>query len=73
VGAHVTTHPDGGTAADPWTEQRHGELFFALLDQDRIAVEDLLSHRFDAADAADAYRLLRENRTEAMGVLLEWA
>jgi 2-desacetyl-2-hydroxyethyl bacteriochlorophyllide A dehydrogenase len=72
VGAHVTTHPDGGTATDPWTEQRHGELFFALLDQDRIAVEDLISHRFDAGDAADAYGLLRENRTEAMGVLLEW-
>jgi 2-desacetyl-2-hydroxyethyl bacteriochlorophyllide A dehydrogenase len=73
VGAHATTHPETGTAADPWTAKRHGELFFALLGQDRIDVEGLLSHRFDAADAPDAYGLLRENRTEAMGVLLEWA
>ena len=72
VGAHVMTHPERATPHAPWTRKRHGSLFFTLLGDGRFEVESLVSHEYAAADAPDAYEMLRERRTEAMGVQLEW-
>ncbi|MFB6151982.1 MAG: zinc-binding alcohol dehydrogenase [Haloarculaceae archaeon] len=72
IGAHQLSHPDAATAADPWTKARHAALYFAYLRQGRLRVEDLFSHVCPAGDAPGAYESLLADRTDAMGVRLEW-
>ena len=72
IGAHATTHPETATRASPWTETRHGELFFDYLSDGRIEVDSLVSHRMDYREAPGAFEMLLEDRTQAMGVVLEW-
>ena len=72
IGAHARTHPDIPTPGNRWTRSRHRELFFSLLEQDRFSVEELISHRVSAMDAPEAYAMLLEDRTQALGVVLEW-
>lgn len=43
-----------------------------LLAQGAIGVDEMLTHRFDATDAPDAYDFLYEHPGEALGVLLVW-
>ena len=72
IGAHNGSHPPESTLATPWSQLRHAELFFRWLEVGRIDVAPLISHRMPAADAVAAYRMLLEDRTQAMGVLLDW-
>ncbi len=72
IGAHNATHPQTPTIQNPWTRPRHVELFFDLLDAGRIEVADLISHRAAYEEAADVYAMLVEDRTQALGVVLEW-
>lgn len=72
IGAHARTHPDVPTPANPWTRSRHRELFFSLLSQERLGVAELISHRASYADAPAMYDLLLEDRTRALGVVLDW-
>jgi 2-desacetyl-2-hydroxyethyl bacteriochlorophyllide A dehydrogenase len=72
IGAHNSTHPASETPDTPWTLHRHAELFFDLLSAQALDVASLISHRFPGPRAADAYALLLEDRTRAMGVVLEW-
>ena len=72
IGAHLSTHPSEATPADPWTVEAHHELFFDYADSGRVDLDGLVSHRFDYREAADAYRMLSEDRTRALGVVLEW-
>jgi len=72
IGAHNRTHPTAGDPDDPWTQHRHAELFFGALADDRLSVGGLTSHRRPYADAPDLYDLLLEDRSQALGVVLEW-
>lgn len=72
VGAHNGTHPDTATVQNPWTRGRHVELFFELLCAGRLSVADLVSHRVHYDDAPDLYQRLLEDRSQALGVLVEW-
>jgi threonine dehydrogenase-like Zn-dependent dehydrogenase len=47
-------------------------LFFDMLLQQRINVKDLIRHRFKASDARGAYEMLCRNRTDAVGVILDF-
>ncbi len=47
-------------------------LFFRLLVQGRMAVADLVTHTFAAADAEAAYKLVAAPDNDAIGVLLDW-
>ncbi len=73
VGAHGASHPPTETPNAPWTGQRHGELFLERVGAGLLSVRELVSHRFPFERAADAYRVLVENRSEAMGVVFEWS
>jgi threonine dehydrogenase-like Zn-dependent dehydrogenase len=44
----------------------------ALLASEQIRVAPLITHRFPADRAADAFALLDEHLDQAFGVLLEW-
>lgn len=54
-----------------WTENRNIEAFLELVRQGRVAVEPLISHRFDVDDAERAYELIAGNINEPyLAVLL---
>ena len=72
IGAHVSTHPKYETPYAPWTRNRNLELFLELVKIGRIKVEPLISHRFPWEQAPEVYKMLLENRSQAMGVILEW-
>ena len=44
----------------------------ALIEEGRIRIEPLITHRFPAAQAPAAFALLNEHIDQALGVLLEW-
>ncbi|WP_436925625.1 zinc-dependent alcohol dehydrogenase [Halosimplex amylolyticum] len=72
VGAHNSSHPSVATPANPWTNKRHCELFFSCLADGTLSVSDLVSHRVAVADAPETYAELLADRSEAMGVVIEW-
>lgn len=72
VGAHELSHAPVATPRDPWTHERHYELFFDLLDDGSVDIGDLVSHRVPHDDAPETYERLLADRSEAMGVVFEW-
>lgn len=72
IGAHNSSHPPVETPANPWTNHRHAELFFDLVQSGEVRVDSLVSHSAAYSDAASVYGTLLDDRSEAMGVLLEW-
>lgn len=73
IGAHNSTHPPVDTPDSPWTLHRHAELFFDLLLARALDLAPLITHRYPGRDAPQAFRMLLEDRTRAMGVVLDWA
>ena len=72
IGAHNSSHPSVETPANPWTNHRHAELFFDLVRDGEMEVDSLVSHRAAHTDAESIYGTLLEDRSDAMGVVLEW-
>lgn len=72
IGAHNSSHPAHETLQQPWTQQRHAELFFDLVADGELEVASLISHRRPYAEAPASYAALLADRTQAMGVVLEW-
>ncbi len=72
VGAHGFSQPAVETPDNPWTNQRHRELFLQWLAEERLSVNGLITHRFSYQRALEAYQLLAERPEEALGVIFEW-
>ncbi len=72
IGAHNSAHPPVGTPHAPWTIARHVELFLAWQAAGEIDVSPLITHRFPWQQAPEAYRMLVEDRSQALGVVLDW-
>jgi 2-desacetyl-2-hydroxyethyl bacteriochlorophyllide A dehydrogenase len=72
IGAHNTTHPPAETPHTPWTQARHAELFYDLLGHHRVDVGALVTHRYPWQQAPEAFRMLLGDRSQALGVLLQW-
>lgn len=72
IGAHNGSHPHFETPYNQWTQKRHAELFFKLLADGEIQTKPLISHRASYKDAVNLYEMLMTDRTQAMGVILEW-
>ena len=72
IGAHNSSHPRESTPHAPWSRPRHYELFFDLIDGGNVDVESLITHRIDAAEAPEMYQRLLEDRSQALGVVLDW-
>lgn len=72
VGAHDSNPPASSTDHAYWSKQRMVELFFTYLQRGDMRVSDLVTHRYSPLDAAEAYRVLREERMTAMGVIFDW-
>lgn len=72
VGAHEGSHPEHATRANPWTHERHFELFFDLVADGDVEVASLLTDRVPIEDAPSRYRELLTDRSASLGVVLEW-
>jgi len=72
IGAHQTSSPSVSIPRAPWSKARHGALFFDLLADGRLAVDDLHTHAVAPAEAPDLYRELLADRTQAMAARIEW-
>ncbi len=72
VGAHANSHPLFSTPDNPWTKARHTELFFDLVARGDLDVGSLITHRMSYKKAPEAYNDLLEDRSKALGVVLEW-
>ncbi len=69
IGAHGPNAAPPDVDHSPWSHARMVRVFFDLLTDGRMGVDDLISHRFDLRDAPQAYDLLMTRRDQAMGVL----
>jgi 2-desacetyl-2-hydroxyethyl bacteriochlorophyllide A dehydrogenase len=72
VGAHDSNPPATSTDHAYWSKQRMAELFFTYVLRGDMRVSDLITHRFSPLEAVEAYRVLREERMTAMGVIFDW-
>jgi predicted dehydrogenase len=55
-----------------WTEQRNMEAFLTLLEQGKVDVKPLVTHRYAIAEAENAYTLMLEAREPYLGILLSY-
>ena len=72
VGTHFSSQPIVETPYNPWTRIRNTRLFFNLLLAGLIRVDHLITHRFRWDEAEKAYKMLLEDRTRALGVILKF-
>jgi threonine dehydrogenase-like Zn-dependent dehydrogenase len=72
LGAHDSNPPVGSTDHAYWSHKRMADLFYTFLLRADMRVTDLITHRYSPVDAQEAYRMLREERDTAMGVLFDW-
>jgi 2-desacetyl-2-hydroxyethyl bacteriochlorophyllide A dehydrogenase len=72
IGAHNNIHPPVETPHAPWTMARDVELFLDWQAAGVVDVRPLITHRYPWRQVAEAYEMLREDRSRAIGVILEW-
>ena len=72
IGVHAASHPPCATPDNPWTNVRHSELFFDLVADGELQVKPLISHRQRYSEAPRMYEMLLKDRSNAMGVVLDW-
>ena len=72
MGCHQPKCPIHPSSLFPWTQQYNRDQILAMIADRCLEVADLISHRLPADEAKAGYRLLRERRDDALGVILEW-
>ncbi len=72
VGCHQPKCPTTATPAWPWTQQHNRRQVLKMIERGELDVARLTSHRMPYTEAGEAYRLLRHERDQALGVLLTW-
>lgn len=73
IGTHTSSHPQYEIPDNPWTRYRNGELFFDLVADNELNIDLLISHREPYTNACKLYHSLLKDRSDAMGVVLEWS
>ncbi|MDH5439064.1 MAG: zinc-binding dehydrogenase [Candidatus Bathyarchaeota archaeon] len=70
IGTHFGSQPAYETPYNPWTRRRNTELFFDLISAGVLKINHLVTHRYPWREAEKAYKMLLEDRTRALGVIL---
>jgi len=70
IGTHFGSQPAYETPYNPWTRRRNTELFFDLISAGILRINHLITHRYPWREAEKAYKMLLEDRTRALGVIL---
>lgn len=73
IGTHTLSHPLMETPDNQWTFQRNTELFLDLLSRKQLKLKSLITHREPFEKAPDIFMTLLNDRSQAMGVILEWS
>jgi len=73
IGTHNSSHPQYATPDNPWTKLRDAEFFFDLVGDGELDLAPLISHRASYIEAPRLYQMLLEDRSQAMGIILDWS
>lgn len=55
-----------------WTENRNMQTYIDLLDQNKLDMDQIITHVFPLKNAAEAYKLILEKNIHYSGILLEY-
>jgi 2-desacetyl-2-hydroxyethyl bacteriochlorophyllide A dehydrogenase len=72
IGGFVGMRPRVDSSPGRWTEAEDREAFLRLLQYRRLDVRLLITHRFDARRAPEAYEGIKAGDPSMIGVLLKW-
>jgi len=72
IGCHNFSHPSHPQADNPWTMQRHVELFFDLVSRSELDIDRLISRKVDYRKAPEVYQDLLRDRSKEMGIIFNW-
>jgi L-iditol 2-dehydrogenase len=72
LGAHAAMHPAVASPHNKWSRTRNRELFLDLVSTGQIKTAPMITHRLPFAKAVEAFQLLVKDRTQAVGVILEY-
>lgn len=73
IGAHnYAIHSPIAIPHSPWTRAADTAYFLNLLSKEQICIKNLVSHKTNYKDSPEAYKMLMKDRTQAMGVLIDW-
>lgn len=72
LGVHASAAPPAASLRDPWTLPAMTSLFFDWISSGRMDVDSLVTHRFLPNQAPDMYAALQADRSQFLGVLLDW-
>lgn len=56
-----------------WTEKRNMQAFLELLQNQKISIEPLITHRFTIENAVKAYELLTKGKEKYIGIILQYS
>ncbi|MBW8003151.1 MAG: zinc-binding dehydrogenase [Planctomycetes bacterium] len=72
LGAHGAILPRQASIYGRWTDGSQRRFFMRLLEEKRVDVLPLFSHKVDYTQAPEVYRGLIENPGEYLGVIFNW-
>jgi threonine dehydrogenase-like Zn-dependent dehydrogenase len=72
IGCHQPRCPKIETTYFPWTQSSNRKKILRMIRDGRLNVKELITHRVPYYEIEEAYRLLREEKDKALGVILLW-
>ena len=72
IGCHQPRCPKIETSYFPWTQSSNRKKILRMIHEGRLNVKQLITHRVPYYEVEEAYRLLREEKDKALGVILLW-
>jgi len=73
IGGHEITRPRYENSPGWWTQIDEQRIALDLLARGRIDVAPLITHRFGWQAFAEAYDILADRRTDALGMVIDWS
>jgi threonine dehydrogenase-like Zn-dependent dehydrogenase len=72
IGCHQPRCPTIETSYFPWTKSANRNKILRMIHDGRLNVKQLITHRVPYYEIKEAYRLLRDEKDKALGVILLW-
>jgi 2-desacetyl-2-hydroxyethyl bacteriochlorophyllide A dehydrogenase len=72
IGAHISTTYRLAAAPGWWTQQEEQRTALRLIQNKRIAVQPLITHRFSWQEIDAAYALVASWKPDAIGIVIDW-
>ncbi len=72
LGVHASIRPAEYSIFAPWSGREMTSLFFDYLNQGRMDVSGLVTHRYSPLEAPTVYENLVRDRSQTLGVIFDW-